>query len=144
MSDDLKTLYNETIRLHNDRPFHFQKKGETSTVRAYNPVCGDRFDFYIKHEDKRIVEIHFHGFGCAISKASASMLSQWLTGLDDAKAITLCMQFLDFLESNSDKPQVTLPEELHAFGPVHNFPERHDCVSQAWKELLIYLESKEK
>jgi len=70
MNDKLKRLYQTVILKHNKAPFHYEKK-ETATHRleAYNPLCGDRFDLYLDVKNGIIEAIHFHGYGCAISKA---------------------------------------------------------------------------
>ena len=75
MMEELSKLYSPFIKAQNETPFHFEKKTDAEiTLKAYNPVCGDRYELFIAGE------IYFHGFGCAISKASTSFLATVLSG----------------------------------------------------------------
>ena len=70
MSNDLRKLYSEIIKEHNENPFHFEKISDAKNmIKAYNPICGDRFELYVDSQQNKIEKLHFHGFGCAISKA---------------------------------------------------------------------------
>jgi len=65
--EDLKKLYTQVIKTHNEKPFHFAKMENASTVvKAYNPICGDRFEVFVDMDAKKINAIYFYGFGCAI------------------------------------------------------------------------------
>ncbi|NOT74060.1 MAG: SUF system NifU family Fe-S cluster assembly protein [Cyclobacteriaceae bacterium] len=137
MSSDLKRLYSEIIKEHASAPFHFEKISNSPIqLKAYNPICGDRFDFYISNQ---LTSIHFHGFGCAISKASSSIMVKLLEGKKNNEALELCKQFLRFVNKESLANEVVLPDELLAFSGVHDFPERMDCATLAWKEMEKYL-----
>ncbi|MBS1545368.1 MAG: SUF system NifU family Fe-S cluster assembly protein [Bacteroidetes bacterium] len=139
--NELNKLYPPTIREHNTSPFHFeQRKDRAVTVRAYNPICGDRFDLFIEADTGATNTIYFHGFGCAISKASASVMAKSLSGKARAEALRLCNNFLDSLDSDSDEA-LALPEEWKAFRAVREYPERRDCAALAWAEMKKYLES---
>ena len=143
MSNDLKKLYSDIIKRHQETPFHFEKKTDVPyTIKVYNPICGDRFEVYIEYDQKTINQLHFHGFGCAISKASTSVLVKSLEGRTLAEATSLCENFLGFINKDLKSNEVLLQEDFKAFSGVHDFPERHDCAALAWQEMKKFLESK--
>ncbi len=143
MSSDLKKLYPEIIKAHNEMPFHFEKRlNANEIIKAYNPICGDRFELFIERESERIAAIHFYGFGCAISKASTSVLVKSLEGKTQTEALAICNTFLRLIDKETQDEKVTLPEEFLAFSGVHDFPERYDCATLSWKEMKKYLEMK--
>ncbi len=141
MSSDLNKLYSETIRLHNDSPFHFEKRTGGQALKAYNPICADRFELFIENEQDKIKSLYFHGFGCAISKASTSVMVSMLEGKSSGEALTTCRRFLDSIDQkiSDNRP---LPEEFTAFSAIADFPERYDCATLSWKEMKKFLESK--
>jgi nitrogen fixation NifU-like protein len=140
MSKDLKNLYGEVIRKLNDHPYHFEKKPEAAhQMHADNPICGDRFDLFIDCAGEKIASAHFHGFGCAISKASTSMLVKAIDGKSFQEAEMICDNFLGFINQESGHSGVILPTEYVAFSGVFEFPERADCATLAWKELKSFL-----
>ncbi len=142
MSTDLKKLYPEIIKLHNESPFHFEKKGNDSDViKAYNPICGDRFELYVS-QGKHKIQLHFHGFGCAISKAATSVLTKSLEGKTMEEALSLCDNFLSFINKELQDDQLILAADFLAFSGVHDFPERYDCATLSWREMKKFLESK--
>jgi nitrogen fixation protein NifU and related proteins len=141
MSSDLKKLYPEIIKAHNERPFHFEKRlNAHEVIKAYNPICGDRFELFITSDSKKVIAIHFHGFGCAISKASTSILVKSIEGKTQADALAICNTFLRFIDKETQDGKVTLPDEFLAFSGVHDFPERYDCATLSWKEVRKRLE----
>jgi nitrogen fixation NifU-like protein len=136
MSGDIKKLYSETIRTHNESPFHFEKKELASfMLKAYNPICGDRFELYLSAREHKFSEICFHGFGCAISKASTSVLAKTMEGKSFQDALTVCNVFLDFIGRKPEVDPKFLPDEFRAFSGVHDFPERYDCATLSWREM---------
>jgi nitrogen fixation NifU-like protein len=144
VKEDLKKLYTQVIKAHNEKPFHFNKMENASkVVQAYNPICGDRFEIFMDMDARKINAIHFHGFGCAISKASASVLAQTLEGKTLRTAISICNDFLRFINKELKTVELTLPLEFQAFAGVHDYPERYDCAALSWKEVRNYLESME-
>ncbi len=146
MSADLKKLYSSVIKAHNETPYHFEKPTTTLTIiKAYNPICGDRFDLYITSPitDYRLpLTLHFHGFGCAISKASTSVLIKSIEGKSLNDAMEIVDHFLRFINKELRDKELILPDEFLAFSGVHDFPERLECATLAWKEMKKYLESK--
>lgn len=141
MKEDLKKLYTQVIRTHNDGPFHFKKiENASHVIKAYNPICGDRFEIFVDSNSKKINSIHFHGFGCAISKASTSVLMQSLDGRTFQEAITICYNFLKFINKELSTDELVLQDEFLAFSGVHDFPERYDCATLSWMEMKKFLD----
>ena len=129
-------LYSDYIIQQNKTPYHFEKREDAAlTLRANNPVCGDRFDLFIGSEGD-LSNLHFHGFGCALSKASTSVLLQMVEGKTHQEASSICYNFLNYL----DNKQPTDIKEFVAFAGVHHHPARMDCVKLAWEKLKEYLE----
>ena len=143
MKQDLKKLYSEIIKEHNENPFHFEKRENAGkTLKAYNPICGDRFEVYVDSDQRTLKELHFHGFGCAISKASTSVLTKSLEGKQLKEALELCDRFLHFINQELRDKELILSDDFLAFSGVHDFPERYDCASLSWREMKNFLESK--
>ena len=144
MNSDLNKLYPAKIKALNESPFHFEKRENAGrTLKAYNPICGDRFQLYINPKEQVIRELHFHGFGCAISKASTSMMVMTLEGKSFREALSLCNGFLRFLDGEKQDSDTPLPEDFNTFSGLRDYPERHDCVALSWKEMKAFLESKQ-
>jgi nitrogen fixation protein NifU and related proteins len=146
MSNDLRKLYSTIIKAHNESPVNFEKRsGAAILLKAYNPICGDRFEIYINAaaSDRQsiIQDLSFHGFGCAISKASTSIMVKSLKGKSSEEAGKLCDQFLKFVNNESVVSELILPDDFAAFSGVHDFPERLDCATLAWKEMKTFLTS---
>lgn len=138
MNPRLKTLYKEVILKHNAQPFHFEKK-ETADLKieGNNPLCGDRFQFFLELVEGKITTAHFHGFGCAISKASASILTQKIEGKTLAAAREICADFLQFIEG--ENREQLMDENQEAFLAVDEFPARKECAVLGWKAINDYL-----
>lgn len=142
MNPRLKQLYKEVILRHNAQPYHFEKVEEGLIVEANNPLCGDRFRFFLEVDKERVVKAHFHGFGCAISKASASILTQRLEGKTISEAKDFCSFFLDYIEG--ENREAISDDAIEAFAAVDEFPARKDCAALGWKAINDYLSNKEK
>jgi nitrogen fixation NifU-like protein len=142
VSERIKKLYPEAIKAHNDMPYHFGKQGYTPLLKAYNPVCGDKFEIYIHEDDARIREVYFHGFGCAISKASTSILAKSLEGKKYDEALLLCNNFLGFVNNTLTENQSLLNDDFKSFSALHEFPERLECATLSWLEMRKFMESK--
>lgn len=145
MSSDLKKLYSDTIKAHNETPFHYEKPVHFDTMlKAYNPICGDRFEIYLAlpiTDYPSPVTLHFTGFGCAISKASASVLVKSLDGKSKEEARMIVDLFLRFINKELKHNELISPE-FEAFSGVNDFPERFECAALAWKEMKKFLETK--
>ena len=143
---ELRALYQEVILDHNKNPRNFRKlENADREVEGYNPLCGDHYTIYLKLKDDRIEEITFDGAGCAISKASASVMSSTLKGLTKAEAEALFEKFHKLVtgELNSVDSIEELGK-LAAFSGVSEFPARVKCASLAWHTMKSALESDKK
>lgn len=137
---DLNKLYDPVIRQHNTNPYHFKKiENSSNTVEASNPICGDTFTIYLDLESNCIKSIYFHGYGCAVSMASASVLSKTLEGKSVSQALNLCNIFLGVIQQKSMLNNV--PDEFNAFSVVSEFPERYECATLVWTTIMDYLKN---
>ena len=130
----LRELYQETILDHNKSPRNFRKMDDaTKTVEGYNPLCGDHYTIYIKMNDGVISDLAFEGSGCAISKASASVMTSMLKGKTKAEAEELFVDFHKLVKGELE-PTVEIDRlgKLVAFAGVCEFPARVKCASLAW------------
>jgi nitrogen fixation NifU-like protein len=132
---ELTDLYQEVILDHNRRPRNFRTIDEaTRKQEGYNPLCGDRLTLYVRLEGDVIEDVAFQGVGCAISKASASLMTDALKGktIDEARA--LFDQFHDMVTSSPETPAPDLGK-LSVLSGVREFPTRVKCASLAWHTL---------
>lgn len=139
MNRDLSDLYKTVILQHDRTPFHYEKvENPGVTVQAYNPVCGDQFKLYLTIENEQIKDAYFHGYGCAISKASTSVLIKKIQGLPMNEVLPLLEQFLNLLDSQHATMDSS-DEELLAFAAARQFPERLSCATLSWEALREHL-----
>ena len=100
--EEIQGLYKQHILPENKDPFHFEANKDADTIlEAYNPMCGDKYQLYLNLDNKILEPVHFHGFGCAISKASTSVMLKNMEGLSIEDCLTLCQRFLDSVTSES-------------------------------------------
>jgi len=140
---DLRDLYQEVILDHNRRPRNFHALADAShQAEGYNPLCGDRVTLYVKLEGDVISDMAFEGSGCAISKASASLMTDALKGrtLQDARA--LFVRFHRMVTTPTDQPVEDLGK-LSALAGVREFPVRVKCASLAWHTFKAAMEREE-
>jgi len=140
---DLSDLYQEVILDHNRRPRNFGVlAGANRSADGYNPLCGDRLKLYLKLEDERIADISFEGSGCAISKASASLMTDAVKGRTIAEAAALFDRVHTMLtlplDQQVDEAGVG---KLAVLSGVREFPIRIKCASLAWHTLKAALAS---
>lgn len=134
---DLADLYQQLIVDHNRNPRNFRLLPDANrTAEGDNPLCGDRIKLYLRVEDGRVAEATFQGSGCAISKASASMMTQAVQGKTEEEAERLFKAFHAMVTS----PATTTPDtsalgKLAAFAGVRAFPARVKCANLAWHTL---------
>ncbi len=131
---DLRELYQEVILDHNKRPRNF-KSLERANRRAegYNPLCGDRLTVYLEMDGDLIKDASFVGSGCAISKASASLMTDTLKGKTIPEMERIFEQFHRMVTSSTDRPaDVEGLGKLAVFAGVREFPVRVKCASLAW------------
>jgi nitrogen fixation NifU-like protein len=134
---DLRELYQEVILDHNKRPRNFHKlEGANRTAEGYNPLCGDQITVSLRLEDDVIKDISFQGSGCAISKASASLMTTSVKGKTRAEAEVLFDRVHTMLTGERDT--TVDPHELGklaVLSGVCEFPARVKCASLAWHTL---------
>ncbi len=138
---DLTDLYQEVILDHNRRPRNFGALA-TATHRAngHNPLCGDRLTLALEIDGDRIANVMFEGSGCAISKASASLMTDAIKGHTIAEANTLFNAFhLMVTTPISDPVDESKVGKLAVFSGVREFPARVKCASLAWHTLKAAL-----
>ena len=136
---ELRDLYQEVILEHSKNPRNYRKpENANRTAEGYNPLCGDHFTIYLDVEGDRIRDIAFQGSGCAISKASASMMTQALKGKPVAEAKALFEKFHHLVTGkNGANPEQV--GKLAAFSGVSEFPVRVKCATLAWHALKAAL-----
>jgi nitrogen fixation NifU-like protein len=135
MDNALRELYQEVILDHSRHPRHYGAlEGASHKAEGYNPLCGDRVTVYLRlGEDNRVADIKFEGKGCAISQASASMMTDMLKGRSADEANRLMQGFLHLVkgEDASDLPEDDR-ERLEVMGGISEFPMRVKCATLAW------------
>ena len=142
---DLHALYQEVILDHSKRPHNFRSmEGATKSAQGYNPLCGDKVTLFVKLEGDRIADISFQGSGCAISTASASILTETLKGKTRAEAEAIFERFHDLVTGKSHEngkgPELG---KLAVFSGVSEFPVRVKCATLVWHTLRSALEEKQ-
>jgi nitrogen fixation NifU-like protein len=142
---DLRDLYQEVILDHNRQPHNFRPmEGANHHAEGFNPLCGDRLSLYLKVEDGVIRDASFEGTGCAISKASASMMTDSVKGktLDEVRGL-----FEDFHEMVTRSGGAPAGAErlgkLAVFEGVRQYPARVKCASLAWHTLRSAIDAKD-
>ena len=139
---DLGDLYQETILDHNRQPRNFGAlPGANRSAEGFNPLCGDRVTVALRVEDGILKDIRFEGSGCAISKASASMMTESMKGRTRAEAEALFQQFHRLLTGEPAPPDEAALGKLVVFSGVKEFPVRVKCATLAWHTLRSALEN---
>jgi nitrogen fixation NifU-like protein len=133
MSD---ALYQELILDHNRKPKNFREMEHADhEVLGNNPLCGDQLTLWLKMDGDKIADVSFKGQGCAISKASASMMTTAVKGKSREEAEVMFEKFHDLVTGKLDEAQAKELGSLRAFGGVSKFPLRVKCASLAWHTL---------
>ena len=139
MNQELDKIYKERIKEISKNPYHFEKIDSISnTTLAYNPICGDKFQLYIDLGNEKVQSLHFHGFGCMLSKASTSILCSIVEGKNINNLIQITTEVVEQIEN--DKP--ILLEEMKVFSEHSSFKGRKDCILLSWKALKETLEKR--
>ena len=136
---DLRGLYQEVILDHNKRPRNFGTLEGASQAAGHNPMCGDRVSVYVRMSGERVEEARFVGTGCAISKASASLMTEAVTGRTTAEAHALFALFQDAVTGKVEPDDEALGK-LVALTGVKEFPSRVKCAMLAWHALLAAMD----
>ena len=139
-SSDLKQLYNAVIMKHQKDPYHFEEKDGEPSFIASNPMCGDTFKVYLQEQGDQIMDVHYHGFGCALSKASASILLKAIENKTRDEVREFCS---DFLAAAEGRKKWQYSDETDMLAELRNHGGRMDCIKLVWKGLNDYLEEKE-
>jgi nitrogen fixation NifU-like protein len=138
----LRELYQQVILDHNKSPRNFRAMPDaTRSIEGYNPLCGDHYTIFLKMNGETIEDVSFTGAGCAISKASASVMSAMLKGKTREEAETLFHSFHDLVTAGPpDDEKLEELGKLVAFAGVSEFPARVKCASLPWHTLRSALE----
>jgi nitrogen fixation protein NifU and related proteins len=143
VSADLGELYQEVILEHSKAPRNFRKpEAANHQADGYNPLCGDRCTVYLDVENDSIRDIGFQGSGCAISRASASMMTQMVKGKSKAEAAKLFEQFHNLVTGKGEAAKADDLGKMAVFAGVSKFPARVKCATLAWHTLQSALENK--
>jgi nitrogen fixation protein NifU and related proteins len=141
---DLRELYQEVILEHSKAPRNYRELATANhKAEGYNPLCGDHFTVYLDLEGDSIQDISFQGSGCAISKASASMMTQSVKGKTRAEAERVFDQFRKLVTGQPANGGRAELGKLAAFSGVSEFPVRVKCATLAWHALHAAMHRKE-
>jgi nitrogen fixation NifU-like protein len=139
---ELRELYQTTILDHNKSPRNFRvPEGATGRADGHNPLCGDKISVYVAIGDGAVRDIGFQGSGCAISTASASLMTQAVKGRPVAEALRLFEEFHALLTSGGEASEAL--GKLAVFAGVREYPMRVKCATLAWHTLRNALEGKQ-
>ena len=145
MFDDLRDLYQELILDHGRKPRNFRRLDDaTNHARGDNPMCGDRMELQLKLSGDVVEDLGFQGRGCAISMASASLMTETVKGKTTAQAHALSDRFRALaMTGTCPECGADLADEMERLQPlagVHEFPSRVKCATLAWHTLNAALE----
>lgn len=132
---EIRDMYRQTVLDHSRHPRNFRRPDEADrTIEGHNPLCGDKITIYLQLADDQIQDIAFEGSGCAICLASASIMTEALTGESIPDAENMIDQvMLEFGPQREDPPDIQ--GDMAALGGVRAFPSRIKCATLAWKTL---------
>jgi nitrogen fixation protein NifU and related proteins len=140
----LTELYQEVILDHNRHPRNFRRiENPSHQAEGYNPLCGDRVSLFVQVQDDRIADVAFEGSGCAISKASASLMTDRLKGCTVGEARDLFERFHRMVTTPPDQDVEDLGK-LSALAGVREFPVRVKCASLAWHTFKAALDREQR
>jgi nitrogen fixation NifU-like protein len=141
---DLQDLYQELILDHGSRPRNLKKLAEANhSAEGYNPLCGDKVKVYVNLDGEVVKDISFEGAGCAISTASASIMTETLKGKTRAEADALFEMFHDLVTGQQRKLDSPELGKLAVFSGVSEFPMRVKCATLSWHTLRAAIKGKE-
>ena len=130
----LADLYQEVILDHSKKPRNFHHMADsTRDVEGYNPLCGDKLKLFVKMDGDKVADISFVGAGCAISTASASLMTETVKGKSRQEAVQMMERFHDLL--TTEKPASDKLGKLAVLSGVREFPARVKCATLAWHTL---------
>jgi nitrogen fixation NifU-like protein len=141
MFDDLSDLYQEVILDHCKKPRNFHELNQpTRTAQGHNPLCGDQLNLYLMLDGEVIKDISFVGSGCCISKASASLLTEYAKGKKKTDVQGMFEQVHEMVTTGAVKGEVG---KLAVFAGVHKFPARVKCAILSWHALMAALKGED-
>ena len=140
MSSDVEDLYQRIILDHNKHPRNFRAVERGRSAEGHNPLCGDQITVHVRVDDGRVADAGFLGAGCAIAKASASLMTESVTGLDVNAVRALAARFERLVTAAAASPVEDLGP-LTAFVGVRRFPVRAKCALLAWRTLAAALDA---
>ena len=139
----LSELYKQVVLEHNRSPRHFTELAPPCRhLEAFNALCGDKLDIFVRDQKQSISDLSFTGVGCALSMASASMMMEVLQPMRVQDALQLVDRFVVAVSADSASEDLDLPGDLSALLEVRRFPSRVGCVLLGWQELGRYLRKK--
>jgi len=141
---DLRELYQEVILDHSRKPRNYRAiEGADRVALGHNPLCGDRVTIYVKLDGDRLADVAFEGQGCAISKASASLMTETLKGRSRAEAEVLFEDFHELVTGEASPDRTKELGKLAVLEGVSDFPIRVKCATLAWHTLRNALQGRE-
>lgn len=142
---DIQELYQEIVLDHSRRPRNFKKlEGATKTAEGFNPLCGDQITLYLKLDDGVIKDISFEGVGCAISKASTSMMTEEIVGKTPSEAAAIFGAFQAMVTGVDAEYDEEILGDLGILRGVSQYPVRIKCATLSWHTLQSALSGSEK
>ena len=147
---NLKELYQEIILDHGKNPRNLGKfENFNKDAKGHNPLCGDKVHLFLKlDDDKKIQDISFEGEGCAISMASASIMTDLMKGKSENEVKEIISKFLDMIKEKDDISTDLIKDDektkLMSLGGVKNYPMRVKCATLSWHALTSALENFQK
>ena len=142
---ELSELYQQVILDHNKKPRNFQRlEGANRSAEGFNPLCGDQLTVYLQMDEGVVREVSFVGTGCAISKASASMMTQAVKGRTREETLALFEEFHRMVTGELDEEaEPNQLGRLKIFAGVRDYPARVKCASLPWHTMHAALEGEE-
>ncbi|MEL7298180.1 MAG: Fe-S cluster assembly sulfur transfer protein SufU [Pseudomonadota bacterium] len=143
---DLQALYRDQVLKHAKDPYNFGKlEADAVCADGNNPLCGDKLRVCVQQSNGALDDIRFEGSGCAISMASASMMTELLKGLDTESSRKLIGAVIDMLKSNIDTeiPESLSDTPIAALGAARQYPSRIKCATLAWRAIEAVLDGQQ-
>ena len=142
---DSQELYQEIVMDHNRRPRNFGSMTDsTATSEGFNPLCGDQITLFLKVTEDVVEDISFEGVGCAISKSSASMMTEGVKGKSVEEALTVFEAFREMITAKSDGSKDSeILGDLEILKGVAQYPTRIKCATLSWHTLQAALQGTE-
>jgi nitrogen fixation NifU-like protein len=141
MFEDLRDLYQEVILQHGRKPSHgLRLEAFDADAKGDNPMCGDRVQVFVRHNDDAVAEVGFEARGCAISIASADLMAEAVIGKSDAEAADLAERFVTMARTGTTEDADL--STLHALAGVSEYPSRVKCATLPWMALKAALAGK--